>query len=157
MTDLRTKLRWTQVWLVAAVVLVSTTLAGACDPAGWDGHGLYRDCTDALRIFDAKLEDPLSLNTVVVCMNYIRGFIDGYSIHKTGDLCFTKTTSLVGVARVVVKWLELNEPWRDLPRADVMHAALMNEYPCTPTATPGQVPPPAIPPATPKSKPQQGR
>jgi hypothetical protein len=157
MIGLRTKPRWPQVGLVAAVVLVWTTLAGARDPAGWDGHGLHDDCAAAIRVFDAKLEDPLSLNTVVVCVTYIRGFIDGYSFLKTGDLCFTKPTSAVGVARTVVKWLEINEAWRDLPRADVMHAALLNEYPCKSPAPPAQAPPPTSPSTAPKTKTQKSR
>jgi hypothetical protein len=128
--------------LAVLFVLVCATLAGARDPAGRDGHGLYNDCTAALRVYNAKLEDPLSLNTLVLCLNYLRGFIDGYGLHTTGDICFTKEMSTIGVARAVVKWLEINETWRDLPRADVMHAALINEYPCKSPAPPAQAPPP---------------
>jgi hypothetical protein len=134
MTDLRTTLRWTQIGLVATLILAYATLAEARDPAGRDGHGLYNECTAALRVYNAKLEGPLSLNTLVLCLNYLRGFIDGYGLRTTGDICFTKDGSTIGVARAVVKWLEINETWRDLPRADVMHAALINEYPCKPPA-----------------------
>jgi Ssp1 endopeptidase immunity protein Rap1a len=157
MADIWTKMRWTQVGLVVVVVLVWATLAGARDPAGYDGHGLYNDCTAALRVFNAKLEDPLSLNTLVLCLNYLRGFIDGYGLHTTGDICFTKGMSTIGVARAVVKWLDINEAWRDLPRADVMHAALTGAYPCPSPAAPSQVPSPAGAPAAPKSKTQKSR
>jgi hypothetical protein len=139
------------------MVLLSATRAGAQDRLGDDGHGLARDCGEALQIFDARLEDPLSLNTVMLCRNYIKGFVDGYRVHNPGDVCFRTPIAHMMIARAVVRWLDLNVTWRDLPRADVMHAVLLNEYPCSSPATPAPVPPTASPSTSPKSKTPRSR
>jgi hypothetical protein len=119
------------------LVLVLSTLATASDK-GWSnqtGNDLLPVCSVAVDLLDKKDVNRNDANDGLECLQYVSGFLDGYSVASTVEkgkpfICFPKDSNTGQMVRVVAKWLRDHPEKLNLAASDCVFEALGEAYMC---------------------------
>ena len=93
------------------------------------GKFLFQNCQAAISIMDGPQQDATNYTPVFQCVDYIDGFVDGYTSRSGSNICMNQV-SQGAIARIYVAYMEKHPNLLDQEKLIGMRESLADAYPC---------------------------
>lgn len=125
----------TTIQLSLILVLVSSVgfAANSKGASNKTGNDLLPSCSLAVDAMDNRNLNTMQLMESGNCLEYLAGFLDGYTFGAVGGrpiACFPEDVIVGQVARIVVKWMKDHPEKLNDPAPVCVLAALFISFPC---------------------------